>query len=82
MTTTNQSDFRCIAVDETEAAKAIGMSVWFLRRDRLGKRIIPFFRIGGSIRYDLNRVREALAALEEGGTHLKPRRRAAPIGGC
>lgn len=56
-----------IAVDETEAAKAIGMSVHFLRKDRRTKRFISFFRIGDCIHYDLIRVREALAAVEEGG---------------
>ncbi|KWW37658.1 hypothetical protein [Cupriavidus metallidurans] len=66
-----------LAVTETEAAKAIGMSVYFLQRDRIGKRLIPFYRIGNQVRYNLDRVREALDALEEGGTHLKPRRRKA-----
>jgi hypothetical protein len=71
-----------IAVDETEAAKAIGMSVHFLRKDRRTKRLIPFFRIGDCIRYDLGRVREALAAVEEGGTRPKPRvARSTPLGG-
>lgn len=73
----SQPDTLHIAVTEAEAAQAIGMSVYFLQRDRIGKRLIPFYRIGNQVRYNLDRVREALAALEEGGTHLKPRRRAA-----
>ena len=73
MSSTNETPR--IAVDEVEAAKAIGMSVHFLRKDRRDKRLIPFYRIGDCVRYDLGRVREALAALEEGGTHLKPRPR-------
>ncbi len=56
-----------IAVDEHTLAAAIGMSVHFVRKDRRGKKIIPFIRIGGSIRYDIERVRKALAALEVGG---------------
>jgi hypothetical protein len=56
-----------IAVDEVEAARAIGMSIHFLRKDRRTKRIIPFFKIGDCVRYDLARVREALIAAEEGG---------------
>jgi hypothetical protein len=60
-----------IAVDEKQIAAAIGMSVGFLRKDRQTKRQIPFYRIGGCIRYDLNRVREALAAVEEGGAALR-----------
>lgn len=62
-----------IAVDEATAAMAIGMSIHFLRNDRRTKRLIPFYRIGDCIRYDLARVREALAAMEEGAVHLKPR---------
>jgi hypothetical protein len=57
-----------IAVDEHATAAAIGMSVHWLRKDRRGQRVVPFFRIGGAIRYDLQRVREALVArCEEGG---------------
>jgi hypothetical protein len=62
-----------IAVDETQLAKAIGMSVHFLRKDRREKRQIPFYRVGGSIRYNLDRVRHALAACEEGGARPRPR---------
>jgi hypothetical protein len=60
-----------IAVDEVETAKAIDMSVHFLRKDRRTKRLIPFYRIGDSIRYNLDRVRESLAGLEEGGAHIR-----------
>lgn len=63
-----------IAVDETALAAAIGMSVAFLRKDRRTKRLLPFYRIGDSIRYDLSRVRESLAALEEGGAKPTPRK--------
>lgn len=64
-----------IVVTEIEAAQAIGMSVGYLRKDRREKRIIPFIKIGDCVRYDLLRVTEAVAALEEGGAHLKPRTR-------
>ncbi len=60
-----------IGVDEFDVAKAIDMSVHFLRKDRRTKRLIPFYRIGDSIRYNLDRVREALSALEEGGAHIR-----------
>lgn len=56
-----------IAITEREMAAAIGMSVQFLREDRRTKRRIPFYRLGASIRYDVDRVREALALIEEGG---------------
>lgn len=64
-----------IAVGEFDLAAAIGMSVDFLRKDRSGKRIIPFFRIGKAIRYNPQRVNEALASLEEGG-HKPPKPKA------
>ncbi len=57
-----------LAVDEHEAAKAVGMSVGFLRTDRRTKRLIPFYRVGDRILYDLDRVRMALLALGEGGS--------------
>jgi hypothetical protein len=60
-----------IVVNEVETAKAIDMSVHFLRKDRRTKRLIPFYRIGDCIRYNLDRVRESLAALEEGGAHIR-----------
>ena len=63
------------AVDATEAAKDIGMSVAWLRKDRNDKRLIPFLRIGGRYRYNLDRVREAVARLEEGGSRPKTRAR-------
>jgi hypothetical protein len=56
-----------IAVDERACARAISMSVAWLRKDRGGKRLLPFYRVGGRVRYDLSRVRTALAAVEEGG---------------
>jgi hypothetical protein len=52
---------------EKEAAAALRCSVGLLRKDRLGARTIPFFRLGRSVRYSPSRVLEALAAREEGG---------------
>ncbi len=66
-----------LAVDETEAAKSIGLSVHFLRKDRRTKKLIPFYRVGDRVLYSLDRVREALGALEEGGTRAGKRRAAA-----
>ena len=66
-----------LAVDERECAAAIGMSVAWLRKDRRTKRVIPFFKMAGNngaVRYNLDRCREALAAIEEGGP--KPRAKA------
>lgn len=66
-TTTTPAPVR-LGVTETEIAQALGLSVYFLQHDRRKRQLIPFYRIGGSIRYCPDRVREALAALEEGGT--------------
>ena len=64
-----------IVIDEHELAIALGMSVHFLRKDRCGPRLIPFFKIGDAIRYDRTRVREALIGLELGGNHGRTRTR-------
>lgn len=72
----NPSPVQPIAVDEHTCASAIGMSVHWLRKDRRGARLVPFYRLGDRVLYDLTRVREALAATEEGGA--KRARRSAP----
>ncbi len=61
-------------VDEHEAAEHLKLSVHTLRKDRREEMRIPFFRIGAAIRYDLDRVDAALAAMECGGNspHRKP----------
>lgn len=63
------------AVNEHEVAVALNLSVHTLRRDRVGARRIPFFRVGRCVRYDLGRVWEALAAIEVGGPTPRPARR-------
>ncbi len=64
-----------IAVGEREAALALGLSVHTLRKDRQSARLFPFYKIGRSVRYDLVRVREALAARELGGPAPRTARR-------
>jgi hypothetical protein len=67
-----------IAIDERQCAQAIGMSVHWLRKDRRTKRLIPFIRIGTAVRYNIERVREAFAEMEEGGSDVgRPARRRA-----
>ena len=56
-----------LAVDEKTLAEALGMSVAWLRKDRSGARIVPFYRLGTSVRYNIDRVREALDKRAEGG---------------
>ncbi len=56
-----------LAVDEKTLAACLGMSVAWLRKDRRGARILPFFRLGSAVRYNIDRVREALDKQAEGG---------------
>lgn len=65
-----------VAINETRLAEALDMSVHFLRKDRRTKQLIPFYRLGGSIRYNLTSVTNALAAYEKGGQRPQPRKRA------
>ena len=56
-----------LAVDEQTIANTIGMSLAWVRKDRRTKRLLPFIRIGRSIRYSPAAVARALAAAQEGG---------------
>lgn len=56
-----------LVIDEHAMAQALSVSVGFLRKDRITKRQIPFYKIGKSVRYDLETVRKCLAARQEGG---------------
>lgn len=62
------------ALKEAEMARAIDVSPSWLAHDRTGARRIPFYRIGGLVRYNPARVFEALAQMEEGGA---PKRKGA-----
>lgn len=64
-----------VAVGEHEAANALGLSVHTLRKDRQKERRFPYFKVGRSVRYDLARVREALAGMEVGGPEPVAKRR-------
>lgn len=63
-----------LAISEQQCAEAIGMSVAWLRKDRRGKRLIPYYRLGGRILYSPDRIQAALNALEERGSLPKSRR--------
>lgn len=56
--------------NEEELSVALGMSVSWLRKDRAGSQIVPFVRLGGSVRYDLDSVRAALLRSQVGGLSL------------
>jgi hypothetical protein len=57
-----------LVVNEKIAAQSLGVSVGFLRADRLrDSPRIPVVRIGRSCRYSLERCREVLTAIEQGG---------------
>jgi hypothetical protein len=70
----------CLAVDEKVAARALDHSVHFLRKDRRQPQpVFPYFKIGKSVRYNLQRLEATLAALEKGGTAVRgKKRRVAP----
>lgn len=54
-------------VDETACARALSKSLSWIRKDRLGRKTIPFVRVAGSVRYDMDRVMAVVMATEEGG---------------
>jgi len=56
-----------LAINEHEAAARLGMSVQWLRKDRYGAQVIPFYRVGSRVLYDPARIAQALKALEVGG---------------
>jgi hypothetical protein len=65
-----------LGVTEYVVAEELGISVHTLRKDRIKDRRFPFFKIGSAVRYNLDRVRQALAELEVGGPRPPaPRRR-------
>jgi hypothetical protein len=47
------------------------MSVHWVRKDRRGKRLLPSYKLGDAVRYDPERVRQALRGMEEGGTGVR-----------
>jgi hypothetical protein len=60
-----------IAVDERHCAQALGVSVSWLRKDRCDKRIVPYYKLGNRVVYNLDRVRDALKAVECGGQRTR-----------
>lgn len=59
-------------LNEFQLAELLTMSVSWLRKDRIDKRLIPFFKIGGRVLYDADRVRAALILkYERGGVASK-----------
>jgi hypothetical protein len=61
-------------VTDVEIAKALGMSVDWVRKDRMTKRLLPYFKTpSGSVRYSLEQVSEAMLQWQIGGYKLNPR---------
>lgn len=76
MTTINNSTHEVsiptFGVDDHATAKFLGVSVSTIRKDRYSSNPrIPFFTIGDRSLYNLNRVAEAMIALERGADQLK-----------
>lgn len=67
-TVLNSLESTRVALTDREVAAAFGMSVAWVRKDRLTKRILPFYRIGDCVRYDLQTVKKILMQSMEGGT--------------
>lgn len=61
------TDTERIALTDKQIAKALNVSVAWVRKDRITKRILPFFKLGDSVRYDLATVRKSYASRMEGG---------------
>jgi hypothetical protein len=58
-------------VNERVCADEMGLTVGWLRRDRTGKQLVPFYRLSRkTVRYDLVHVRDALDKLEHGAVNL------------
>lgn len=64
-----ESQFQQLIVDDRTIAELIGMSLPWVRKDRRTKRLLPFFRLGGRVRYDVPTVRKALLSRSEGGAN-------------
>ena len=56
-----------LALTESELAADLALSLSWLRKDRQTKRRLPYFKIGGAVRYNRDRVLQALTRMEEGG---------------
>ena len=52
---------------ETEAAQFLRCSIWFLRDDRRGARVVPYLKIGAkAVRYRIADVEQALDRMVHG----------------
>lgn len=56
-----------IALTDKEVAVALGMSLAWVRKDRLTNRVLPYYRLGSAVRYDVDVVRKMLMKSMEGG---------------
>lgn len=56
-----------LALNEVEAARALRVSLSWLQHDRIGRRLIPFYKLGKLVRYNPDRIKAAIARHEEGG---------------
>jgi len=59
-----------LTLDDAGAAALLGVSIAFLRKDRITKRCVPFTRVGGRVLYNPDSRRAMLAANEVGGPEV------------
>ena len=63
-----------IILDEYGVAKLLGLSVAWVRKDRLSERVLSFYRIGKkAIRYNRHTVFSDLQKYQEGGASSRRR---------
>jgi len=60
-----------VYVSEKVIAKAIGLSIYTLQKDRITEQRIPFTRIGTNIRYSVKAVNAAMALMAVNGCQPK-----------
>lgn len=60
------SEIQKTFVNEQDCAKSTGLSLSFLRQDRIGRQLLPFIKIGRAVRYDLARVHAIIRTMEGG----------------
>lgn len=58
---------RRIFLNTEGAAQVLGQTVRWLEADRIGKQLVPFYKIGGAVKYELRELHEFLESCKRGG---------------
>jgi len=67
------ADLRLL-IKEDEAAAMLGVTAYYLQRDRIGRRLIPYLKISGMVRYVPEELYEVIAKwrMERDAAQEKP----------